>query len=59
MGNQDSSVGIATICGLDGRVPAVRLTQRCIKWVQGAVSSGLTRQEREADQFPPSGSEVK
>jgi hypothetical protein len=63
--SQDSSVGIATGYGLDGRGleiflfdtmsrPALRPTQPPIQWVLGALSPG-----READHSPPYNAKVK
>jgi hypothetical protein len=34
-------------------------TQLLIRWVLGALSTGIKRQEREVDQSPPSSAEVK
>jgi hypothetical protein len=34
-------------------------TQPPIQWVQGALSLGVKRQRRKADQSPPSSAEVK
>jgi hypothetical protein len=39
--------------------PALRRTQPLIEWVLGALSSGVKRQEREADISIPSSAEVK
>jgi hypothetical protein len=33
--------------------PALELTQPPIQWVQGVLSPGVKRQEREADHSPP------
>jgi len=63
-GSRDSSVGIATCYGLDGRGggrdfphpsrPALRPTQPPIQWVPG-----LERPGRGVDHPPPSSAEVK
>jgi hypothetical protein len=37
----------------------LRPTQPPIKWVPGALSSGMKRQERETDHSPPSCAEIK
>jgi hypothetical protein len=39
--------------------PALGSTQPHIQWVPGALSSGVKRQEREADHWPPASAEVK
>jgi hypothetical protein len=39
--------------------PSVEITQPSIQWVQGALSLGIKRPEREADHSPPSSAEVK
>jgi hypothetical protein len=67
---RDSSVGIATGCGLDGRgsspdrvkiflfltmsIQALRPTQPPIQWVPGAISLGVKQPGHEADHSPPS-----
>jgi hypothetical protein len=43
----------------DNSLPALVLTQTPVQWVQGAVSSGVKRQGREADHSPPSSVENK
>jgi hypothetical protein len=71
----DSSVGIATGYGLDGRCsiagrgrfyslfiisrPALGPTQPPIQWAPGAISPGVKQGGREADQSPPSSAVVK
>jgi hypothetical protein len=73
--SQDSSVGIVTGYGLDGRGsipgrdkiflfsiasrPALGPTQRPIQWVPGALSPGKKQQVCEADHSAPSSAEVK
>jgi hypothetical protein len=73
--NGGSAVGIATGCGLDGRVvgvlvpvpfhfsissrPVVGSTQPPFHWVPGALSLGVKRQGREADHSPPTSAENK
>jgi hypothetical protein len=71
--SRDSSVGIATGYGLEGREvgvrvpvrsriffsPAIGPTQPPIQWVSEAVSSGIKRPGREADHSPPTSAEVK
>jgi hypothetical protein len=39
--------------------PALGPTQPPIQWVQGALSSGVKQQGREADHSPPTSAEVK
>jgi hypothetical protein len=39
--------------------PALRPTQPPIQWVPGALSPGLKRQGREAENSPPTSAEVK
>jgi hypothetical protein len=39
--------------------PALGSTQRPIQWVPGALSLGIKREEREADQSLPASAEVK
>jgi hypothetical protein len=39
--------------------PARGPTQVALRWVPGAVSPGVKRQDREADHSPPSSSEIK
>jgi hypothetical protein len=39
--------------------PALGLTQPLIQWVQGEISPRMKRQEREADNSPPSSTEAK
>jgi hypothetical protein len=68
LGRRNSVVGIATDYGLDdrgvgssspGRVKNfLHVVQAPIEWVLGALSTGVKRQEREADSSPPS-AEVK
>jgi hypothetical protein len=38
---------------------ALRSTQPPIQWVPGALSPGVKRQRREADDSPPTSAEVK
>jgi hypothetical protein len=72
--SQNSSVGITTGYGLDGRGsipgrgkifffilsrPALGPTQHPIQWVPGALSPGIKPPELEADHSPPSSVEVK
>jgi hypothetical protein len=73
--SRNSSVVIATRYGLDGPDlipskgkiflfstayrPILGPTQPPIQWVRGALSHGVNRQGREADQLPPSSAEVK
>jgi hypothetical protein len=72
--SRGSSVGIVTPYGFDGQGlnpgrdkiylfstasrPAVGPTQPPIQWVLGEISSGVKRQEREADHSPPSRAEA-
>jgi hypothetical protein len=39
--------------------PALGPTQLSIQWVQGALSSGVKRQQREANHSPPASAVVK
>jgi hypothetical protein len=73
--SRDSSAGIATGYGLDGRGSihgrdkiflfsiafraALGPTKLPIQWVPGANSQGVKRQERESDYSPPSSAKVK
>jgi hypothetical protein len=38
--------------------PALWLTQPPTQWIQGNISTGVKRQEREADHSPPSSTDV-
>jgi hypothetical protein len=69
--SRGSAVGIETGYGLDNRGFGVRvpvglriftspyLPQPPIQWVPEALSSGVKRQEREADHLRPASTEVK
>jgi hypothetical protein len=72
---RDSSVGIATGYGLEGRdsisrrgkififstesTLALGPTQPPIQWVQGEISPGVKRPSRQTDHSPPSRAEIK
>jgi hypothetical protein len=74
-GSRDSSVGIATGCGLDGRnsipgrgkifsfstasIPALGTIQPPIQWVPLGLSAGVERPGREADHSHSSSAVVK